>query len=234
MKANEVPLKSRIAYIERMLYGAKSDRLASKVPAGQPGLFDEFFQQAMDEKMREVWKMAAQIKDEAEKRRARARKTPRRPKQYRYAGLEERVTTLMPGGVDPQECDIIGKDITRILHREPTKVWVEVIERPILRNKMDKDVPSPRIYQAAAPVAVIGGNHAVADMMAQIVIDKYRYHIPEYRQVRQHTDIGVRLPASTINDWVHAVASKLDPSMKLCAETYSWVITCRSTKSRGG
>ena len=48
-------------------------------------------------------------------------------------------------------------------------------------------------------------------MLAQIVIDKYRYHLPEYRQVKQYADLGVKLPTSTINDWVHAVASKLDP-----------------------
>lgn len=211
MKANELSLKARIAYLERMLYGSKSDRLVSKVPADQPGLFDELFDQAMDEKAREVEKMAVQIKAEAEKRRASARKAPSRPTQYRYSGLEERVTTLMPQGVDADQYDIIGKDVTRILHREPAKVWVEVIERPILRDKADKDVPSPRIYQAPAPSAVIGGNHVGADMLAQIVIDKYRYHLPEYRQVRQYADLGVRLPASTINDWVHAVASKLDP-----------------------
>ncbi len=211
MKANEASLRARIAYLERMLYGAKSDRLTSKVPADQPGLFDELFDQAVDEKAREVEKMAVQIEAEAERRRSRARKTPCRPSQYRYAGLEERVTTLMPEGVDAGECDIIGKDVTRILHREPAKVWVEVIERPILRNKADKDSPAPRIYQAAAPVAVIGGNHVGADMLAQIVIDKYRYHLPEHRQVRQYADLGVRLPSSTVNDWVHAVASKLEP-----------------------
>lgn len=46
----------RIAYLERLLYGAKSDRLASKVPDNRPGLFDELFEQAMDEKTREVEK----------------------------------------------------------------------------------------------------------------------------------------------------------------------------------
>lgn len=50
-----------------------------------------------------------------------------------------------------------------------------------------------------------------ADMLAQIVIDKYRYHLPEYRQVKQYADLGVKLPTSTINGWVHAVASKLEP-----------------------
>ena len=46
---------------------------------------------------------------------------------YRYAGLEKRTTVMMPEGVAAGECDIIGKDISRILHREPAKVWIEII-----------------------------------------------------------------------------------------------------------
>ena len=201
----------RIAYLERLLYGSKSDRIASKVPANQPGLFDELFQEAMDEKARQIEQSAKEIEKEAQKRRASAKKASSRPASYRYIGLEERITTLMPEGVDAGQCDVIGKDVTRVLHRQPAKVWVEVIERPILRAKADKTLPNPRIYQAEAPKAVIGGNHVGADMLAQIVIDKYRYHLPEYRQVKQYADLGVKLPTSTINDWIHAVASKLEP-----------------------
>ena len=47
-------------------------------------------------------------------------------------------------------------------------------------------------------------------MLAQIVIDKYRYHLPEYRQARQYADLGLKLPTSTLNGWVHAVASRLE------------------------
>jgi transposase len=200
-----------IAYLERLLYGTKSDRIASKVPENQPGLFDELFQEAMDEKARQIEQAAKDIEQAAQRRRQAARKSSSRPAKYHYYGLEERTTIIMPEGVDADQYDIIGKDVTRILHREPAKVWVEVIERPILRAKSDKALPNPRICQAKAPQSIIGGNHVGADMLAQIVIDKYRYHLPEYRQVKQYADLGVKLPTSTINGWVHAVASKLEP-----------------------
>ncbi len=211
LKEQDKRKDERIAYLERLLYGVKSDRPASKVPDNQPGLFDVLFNEAMDEKVRQVEQMAKEIEKEARKRRAVSKTPSSRPSKYRYAGLEERTITLMPEEVNADECDIIGKDVTRILHREPARVWVEVIERPILRARTDKDAPAPRIYQAKAPEAIIGGNHVGADMLAQIVIDKYRYHLPEYRQVKQYADLGVKLPTSTINDWVHAVASKLEP-----------------------
>lgn len=51
-------------------------------------------------------------------------------------------------------------------------------------------------------------------MLAQIVIDKYRYHLPEYRQARQYADLGLKLPTSTLKGSVHAVASRLEPVYK--------------------
>ena len=116
-------MNERIAYLERLLYGAKSDRIASKVPENQPGLFDEFFKEAMDEKARQIEQAAKDIEQAAQRRRQAARKSPSRPAKYRYFGLEERTTTIMPEGVDADQYDIIGKDGTSILHPEPAQGW---------------------------------------------------------------------------------------------------------------
>lgn len=47
--------------------------------------------------------------------------------------------------------DIIGRDVERILHRSPARVWVECMERPVLRKKGESNAPSPVILQASAP-----------------------------------------------------------------------------------
>lgn len=206
--------EERIAYLERLLFGSRRDKLASQGPT----LFDELFNQAVEEHEEAIVQTVKEIKDAATLRRSRAKSAAERPSKYQYFGLEERVRTVIPEGIVPAEYDIIGQDTTRILHREPAKVWVEVIERPVLRHKDDKERPSPRIVQAPAPVPVIGGNHVGADLLAQLVVDKFTYHIPEYRQVRQYADMGVRLPASTLNDWIHAAASKLYPLYETLAE----------------
>ena len=245
LRAREIMLKERIAFLERRLFGAKSDRLTYVNPEDQPGLFDEMFKEAMDEKASQIDKMADDIEKESQKRRKSAKKKSSRPAKYRYTGLEERTTTMMPGNINIEEYDIIGKDVSRILHYEKSKVWVEIIERPIFRLKEDKNVPAPQICQAKAPEAVIGGNHVGADMLAQIVIDKYRYHLPEYRQVKRYADLGIKLPTSTINDWIHAVASKLDPLYEalrhdilegdyLQIDEVPWRIADKPGKSRRG
>ena len=82
MKANEMSLRMRIAYLERMLYGRRSDRLAGKVPDNEPGLFDELFKEAMDEKAAKIESMAKEIETENRKRRERAKRTPSRSSSY--------------------------------------------------------------------------------------------------------------------------------------------------------
>ena len=119
-------LKARIAYLERMLFGAKSDKLASKASdEGQlPGLFDDEFKEAMEEKHCQIEQMVKEIEAEREKRHEREKKKSSRPAKYHYAGLEERTTVLTPEGINLDEYDVIGKDVTRVLHRSPAQVWV--------------------------------------------------------------------------------------------------------------
>ena len=128
----------RIACPERLVYGSRSDRMSSRIADNQPGLFDRLFREAMDEKAMQMEQTTGEMEKEAQKRRAAAAKSPSRPSKYRHAGLEEHTTTLMPEGVNAGECDIIGKDVTRMPHRQAAKVWVGVIGRPILRNKADR------------------------------------------------------------------------------------------------
>ena len=201
----------RIAYLERMLFGSRRDKAPKADSPAGPTLFDEFFQKACDEKDKAIEKAREQIDKEAQARRSRKPARRQRPSEYRYAGLEERWHTEMPKDINPDDYDVIGKDVTRTLHRDPARFWVECTERPVLRRKADRNALRPKIVQAPAPASVIGGNHVGADVLAQIVIDKYAHHLPEYRQVKMLGKMGVVLPVSTVNHWVHATAGKLYP-----------------------
>lgn len=212
LKAEVAHLKEHIAYLERQLYGSKRDKLKKSQYDDCPRLFDDsIFGDALDEKAAEIEKISEEIQQEAKKRRQKSKNTTSRPKTYQYHGLEERVTVEYPKGINIDEMDQIGCDVTRILHIQKARYWVEVIERPIYRPKAERTTLSPTIYQAPTPNKTIGGNHVGADFLAQVVIDKYQYHIPEYRQIKKFADLGVKIPHSTLNNWVHSTASKLEP-----------------------
>lgn len=206
-----------IAWLEQRLFGSKKDRA---VPYDGPTLFDDYFKQAEAERAEALDQAAAEVDAHAAKRRAEAKKpvNANRPSKYLYSGLREETTVKWPEGVDLDEYDVIGRDVTRLLHFRKAEVWVECIERPVLRRKGEKDALRASIVQAPAPAAIIGGNHVAADMLAQLVVNKFTYHIPEHRQAKMLSDLGVTLPRSTMNDWVHAVANLLYPLYEIQCE----------------
>jgi hypothetical protein len=52
---------------------------------------------------------------------------------------------------------------------------------------------------------------AGSSLLSQLVVDKFLYHIPEYRQAKRFKALGVEITTSTINRWVHALADLLYP-----------------------
>ena len=121
LKDEVVRLKERIAYLEHLLFGVKSDRLRNTASANEPGLFDEWLKEAMDEKASKTAKAKAEIEKEAEARRSKPRKKAGRPSKYQNHGLEERVTVIMPEGVEAASCDIIGKDVRYHIDNNPVE-----------------------------------------------------------------------------------------------------------------
>lgn len=149
-------LRERIAYLERMLFGSSRDRRTKPADTPEaedqliPGLLEEF-EAALAESERKIADTKAQIAAEGERRRRQSAANPCKRGVYRYSGLEERWHTEIPEGIDCSEYDVIGRDVTRILHRVPETYWVECIERPIFRLKSERNASRARILQAPAP-----------------------------------------------------------------------------------
>jgi hypothetical protein len=52
---------------------------------------------------------------------------------------------------------------------------------------------------------------AGASLLTEILMQKYVFHLPFYRQIEQFKLSGVRLPASTVNGWFTASSQLLEP-----------------------
>ncbi len=66
LREENAHLKERIAYLERMLYGSMRDKRMPSSEDISPGLFDDFFEEALAEKTKEAEKAAENIKRESE------------------------------------------------------------------------------------------------------------------------------------------------------------------------
>src|SRR5690606_11955747 len=48
-------------------------------------------------------------------------------------------------------------------------------------------------------------------VLGQIIIDKYTDHLPVHRQIQRFEREGIKLPASTLTDWISGTCLLLEP-----------------------
>lgn len=207
-----ISMAAQIEQLKRRAFGhSLKDRA---VQYTGPSLFDEFDKPAELAAAKDMEKAIAEVDKAAEKRRCEVKdqaEKGKRPQTYNTYGLPVETRTVYPEGINLDEYDVIGKDETNVLHMEAQRLWVEKTITPILRRKSDKEQPSPQIIQAPGPRSIIGGGHAGADLLSTLVDNKYNHHLPEYRQIKMLSELGLKLPSSTVNNWMHATANVLYP-----------------------
>jgi transposase len=67
------------------------------------------------------------------------------------------------------------------------------------------------IVQAAAPSRPIARGLYAPGLIAQLLVSKYAYHIPLYRQAQMHENDGVELESATMSDAVGGASTLLAP-----------------------
>ncbi len=103
--------------------------------------------------------------------------------------------------------DRIGQDETKILEYVPSKLEVHVHVRPKYACRHCKD----RVASPPPPERPIARGIAGPGLISQIVVAKFGEHLPLYRQEDFITRHGLRIPRSTLCDWVQAAAELLRP-----------------------
>ena len=85
----------------------------------------------------------------------------------------------------------------------------ERIVRPVYKAKQTEQTLTTTIFQAPSKPVILPGCIAGESLLSQIIVDKFLYHLPEYRQAKRFKELEVEIPTSSINRWVHVLADKL-------------------------
>lgn len=107
---------------------------------------------------------------------------------------------------DVSGCIRIGEEITEELEHTPGKLFVKQYVRPKYARPNGEGV-----VIADLPSRPIAKGIAGPGLLAQIIIDKYTDHLPVHRQIQRFEREGIKLPASTLTDWISATCALLDP-----------------------
>jgi len=109
-------------------------------------------------------------------------------------------------GLDESEYEIIDERVTQHLVQTPSSYQVEEVVRPVVKLKSED-----RLVTAPAEPGVLERSLADVSVLAGLLIDKFRFHMPLYRQHQRMEAAGVHLARSTLTNWVHDTIDLLRP-----------------------
>ena len=203
-------LTAQVAWLNRQLFGRKSEKLRVYDP-NMPDLFaDEFSglrQQAEEKRDEAVEKIEKESVEDVKRNRQNRKMIEDLPV------LE--TDTIEPKGVDLSLYRRIGEEITKVVKHKPGMLYVKVIIRSKYALK-DSTLLPPAGQKGVeiAPMPLMPVDKCIADtsLLAEILLQKYEYHVPFYRQIQQYRHLGMKgLTESTLDGWFKKTVELLKP-----------------------
>jgi transposase len=102
---------------------------------------------------------------------------------------------------------VIGEDTSERLDVVPAQYRVVVMRRP----KYGCRTCEGGVVQAPAPERLIRGGLPTETMVAHVLVAKYAWHLPLYRQAQMLASQGIEIDRSTLAHWVGTAAAELAP-----------------------
>ena len=203
-------LMAQVAWLNRQLFGRKSEKFRVYDP-NMPDLFaDEFSglrEQAEEKRNEAVEKIGKESVEDGKRNRQNRKMIEDLPV------LETDI--IEPTGVDLSLYRRIGEEITRVVKHKPGMLYVKEIIRPKYALKDSTQLP-PEGQKGVeiAPMPLMPIDKCIADtsLLAEILLQKYEYHIPFYRQIQQYRHLGMKgLTESTLDGWFKKTVELLRP-----------------------
>ncbi|MBS1660274.1 MAG: IS66 family transposase [Bacteroidetes bacterium] len=107
---------------------------------------------------------------------------------------------------DTRDCKKMGEEITEVLEYQPGELYVKQYRRIKYARPDTSGILIGELPSRPLPKIIAGEG-----LLAQIVIDKYIDHLPLHRQMQRFERTGVKLPYSTLTDWVSATCGLITP-----------------------
>lgn len=212
LEAANASLRSAMEWFRKRLFGKMSEKHLPLDPAVlEPSLFDECLteeeQASLDAEVKEM--------DADSAKTIEVKGHTREVRKPMLANLPVEETHIYPEGLreDPDYVEI-GVENTDTLAIRPAKMYIRRIVRHkfVLKSDLQIEDPDRRAFVLPdLPVVALPKSMASESLLADILINKYVYHLPFYRQIRKYKELGVVLSDATINDWFVAVCSKIKP-----------------------
>ena len=201
-------LTAQIAWLNRQLFGSKSERF---IPGSdQPGLFsEEDFEENTPHPQEPASKAEAEVGVDGHKRKPTSRK------RENWENLPVLVIdTIEPKDIDFNRYRKIGEETSYTVEFQPGMLFRRAIVRPKY-GLIDPTEPVERgqgVIIARMPLLPINKGVAGATLLTEVVLQKYEYHMPFYRQIKQYAHLGMEgIKEATMTGWFRRTMELLRP-----------------------
>jgi transposase len=190
-------LKARVAFLERQLFGTKSEKMTVLDPT--QAMLD--LGDLSDTPVAANDDVAPVDDDKTQARRSPARNIGRLPKHLpRYDELIEPESKTCPCCSFELHC--IGADVSEALDIVPAVVRVKRTIRPRYACRACET----GVVQAPAPARVMDGGMVTTAFAAHVAVSKFAWHLPLNRQAQMLASCGVIIDRGTLGAWATRVA----------------------------
>ncbi|MDO1444609.1 IS66 family transposase [Rhodocytophaga aerolata] len=192
-EANE-QLREEVKELRRLLFGSKRERFVPATDSGQLSL----------ELASASGESAIVVKQTVSYERA-VKHIAKKAIRGGFPAHLPRVDVILEPGEDVSGMRKIGEEITEELDLKPASLFVRRYIRPRYVSKEET------FHIATLPTRPIEKGMPGAGLLSQIICDKFVYHLPFYRQAQRYEQLGMKIPASTLDGWFEGACSLLEP-----------------------
>jgi transposase len=200
-------LKHQVEWFKRQLFGQKSERFAP-----QPDPQQMHLGQVLGEKL----PVPTEQPEDGQKVPAHTRRKPRSdfaddstsaPFFDESKVPVETIEVPNPEAQDlaPDQYEVIGEKVSHRLAQRPGSYVVLKYVRPVIKRNDTQTLHCP-----PAPVGVIEGSRADVSFIAGLLVDKFAWHLPLYRQHQRLIAAGFRLSRPWLTQLVQQGAQLIE------------------------
>lgn len=205
LEAQVGELKRQVDWFKKQLFGRKSERRLIEPSPDQLSLGEDLQRAAATAERR-----SQQIPGHTRRRRQAPKDDTESAGGLRFdADVPVEVIELGDPDMDSvpgDEVEVIGEKTTyRLAQRRGDYVVLKYV------RKVRKHKESGAISCPPAPAGVLERSHADVSFLAGLVVDKFQYHLPLYRQHQRLADAGIEVSRGWLTQLVHRTAALLEP-----------------------
>lgn len=213
LQSKVASLERQLFWLRKKLFGKMSEKNLPLDPSvlSEPSLFDELLSEE------ERAELDARVKktEQEEAAMISVKGFERKPrKALDLSALEVREEHLYPEVEDAGNYRELDPEITDVLVMVPAQIYVRRIVRHKLVLKSNLQIKDPErqvFFLAPVPAMPLPKCMASESILADIILQKFLYHMPFYRVIQKYKELGLTVSDSTLNGWYAATCEKLKP-----------------------